>query len=452
LQVIIGSTIAEGLVSIVSRLGLGLLLGLIGGLVIALLLRVEHVVPEGLENVSTLSLVVALFFVSNALLPESGVMSVTAAGMVVGNFRTRVQRDLLEFKEQLTVMLIGMLFVLLAAQVRIADVRALGLAGVATVAALMLVVRPLDIAVCTWGSGLSRRERLFLSWISPRGVVAAAVATVFAQAFEVAGIPGGTQLQALVFMVIAGTVVIQGLTGGTVARLLHLRKPDHQGWAILGANEVGLTIARLLRMSGEEVVFVDSKVVMGNVIHERTLQRAQLDDRAACIAVTPNEEINLLFARSAREEFKVPRIAVAVGLNDAGVNPTIVKARGADVLFGAPRDVGMWSVRLRRGFVVLESWRLEKKPARTETEGSGEGAFDFPRARILPLVVGRGDGAFAVHGGKEFRKGDRLHVAVYKDELAEAHAWLEARDWAFVESLDPTAPVAGVTPGPVGVS
>ena len=151
---------------------IGLVFGALGGTVIALLLRWHKVVPEGLENVLTLSLVVALYQVSNATMAESGIMAVTAAGFVVGNAPAPGLRDLMEFKEQLTTLFIGLLFVLLAALVRVGDVVDLGWPGVITVAALMLVVRPLDVWISTAGSDLGWREKTFLSWLAPRGVAA----------------------------------------------------------------------------------------------------------------------------------------------------------------------------------------------------------------------------------------------------------------------------------------
>ena len=109
-----------------------------------------------------------MFHLSNLIQPESGIASVTVAGLVVGNIRTRALSDLMEVKEQLTVLLIGMLFVLLAADVRFAELRALGVPGLLTVAALMFVVRPLNIAAGTAGSGLKLREQAFLAWLAPR--------------------------------------------------------------------------------------------------------------------------------------------------------------------------------------------------------------------------------------------------------------------------------------------
>ena len=401
----------------------------------------------------TLSLVLALFQVSNTVVPESGIMTVTAAGMVVGNVRTRVQRDLLEFKEQLTVLMIGMLFILLAADVRLEDVQSLGWPGVITVALLMLIVRPVNVALSTLGSSLSLRERVFLSWLAPRGVVAAAVASLFAQSFAAAGIAGGRELQALVFMVIGGTVILQGLSGGLVARLLGLRRPAHLGYVILGANEMGQAVGRLLRMHDKQVVFVDSnpiacksveedgfKIIFGNVHHERTLQRAQLEDRAACLAMTANEEVNLLFARSA-VQFKVPHVLVAVRRDQLSVNPEIIEKAGAEVLFGVPRDLDLWIDRLRKDQVTFERWQMEAKPQKTN--GNSVQQFEFDRS-VLPLVVQRGKQAFPVNTGEEFKKGDIVHFAVAKENQQGYEKMLTDRGWRIVEPTDRDLPVGGV--------
>jgi NhaP-type Na+/H+ or K+/H+ antiporter len=213
----------------VSRLGFGAALGLAGGLLLSRLLHREGLIPEGLQSVLTLAVAVALFEGSNAVMPESGIVTVVMAGLVVGNSRAPAVADLREFKEQLTVMLVGLLFVLLAADVRLAQVRALGWAGLATVLVLMFVVRPLNVLAGTFGSDLSWRERAFIAWLAPRGIVAAAVSSLFAQTLTREGMPGGTELRALMFLVIAVTVVVQGLTGGLVAGRLGLRRPSDSG-------------------------------------------------------------------------------------------------------------------------------------------------------------------------------------------------------------------------------
>ena len=135
--------------------------------------------------------------------------------------------------------LVAMLFVLLAADVRLMDVFGLGWRGVGTIAVLMFVVRPLGVALCTRGSDLTTKERAFIAWLGPRGIVAAAVASVFAQQLESAGVGDGLELRALVFLVIAVTVSVQGLSSGYLASALGLRRRSNSGYAIVGANALG---------------------------------------------------------------------------------------------------------------------------------------------------------------------------------------------------------------------
>lgn len=440
------ASIAEGAVSVVTHLGGGLLFGLLGGFIIAAALRLRRVVPEGLENVFTLSLVLVLFQVSNALMSESGIMAVTAAGIVVGNSRTPVKRELMEFKEQLTVMFIGLLFVLLAADVRIDQVIALGAPAVWTVACLMFVVRPVNIFVSTAGSNLSFREKTFLAWVAPRGVVAAAVASLFAQTFADAGIEGGEQLRAVVFTVIAGTVLIQGLSGGLVAKMLGLRRSVNRGYAVLGANALGRLVGRVLADGGHEVIFIDNnpseckaaeeqgfRVVYGNALEERTLQRAQLEDRAGCVMVSTNEQVNLIVARATKADFKVGRVYVACRRDSLNVTPTIVHDAQAEVLFGRPRDLDLWAVRARRETVRLENWRLDEAPAPADGAKPVKEILDAAHNLLLPLTVTRGTRLSPVSDRQSFRPGDVVRFAAFVDQYENARSVLVERGWVRVE-------------------
>jgi hypothetical protein len=404
---------------------------------------VRRIVPEGLENVFTLSLVLLLFQVSNAFLPESGIMTVTIAGLVVGNMRTHIADELKEFKEQLTVLLIGMLFVLLAADVRIAEVRGLGVPGLLTVLSLMFIVRPVNVAVCSMGSDLSWRERSFLAWLSPRGVVAAAVASLFAQDIAGYGIEGGNELRALVFLVIATTVLVQGLTGGVVASLLGVRRPAHLGYAVIGANELGHALGRILRDHGEEVVFVDNnpdachvverdsfRVVYGNPLEERTLARAQLEDRAACVSVSMSDEVNLIVGERCIKDYRLHRVYIA-NSRDQSVTPSMIGATGCRVLFGTPHDLELWSMRLRRGTARVESFTRGTPPKQTDdAEPDGRAPFDTPPGLLLPLILVRKNTTIPVNDAEKPRAKDVLHVAVFEERREEARAWLERNGWS----------------------
>jgi NhaP-type Na+/H+ or K+/H+ antiporter len=430
-------SVAGGAWPFLSRLAFGAFFGAASGLGITALLRSERVVPEGLESVFTLSFAVALFQVSNAVVSESGILAVIVAGIVVGNSRSRALRDLREFKEQLTILLLGMLFVLLAADVRLAQVRFLGWAGLGTVLALMLVVRPLNILAGTLGSDLTWREKAFLSWLAPRGIVAAAVSSLFAQTLDEEGIAGGDELRALVFLVIAVTVVVQGLTGGLVASWLGLRRPSNTGYVILGANHLARAMGQALRAGGEEVVLIDSnedacraaeeegfRVLHGSGLEPGIQERAELDTRAGCLGLTSNEEVNLLFARRARKDFKVPRVWVAVRLGHLGVSEEVVRRLGGHLLFGGPVEILAWTHLLESGEARIERWQAETSQA---AEGS-PGALDLD-GLLLPLAVMRGKKVFPVDEGVTFRQGDRLYAAVAKERREDVEDRLRRAGW-----------------------
>ena len=345
---------------ILGRLFVGGLIGIIGGFVMAWLLGIRNLVPEGLENVFTLSLVFALFQISNALSHESGIVAVTIAGMVVGNRKTIIRRELMEFKEQMTVMLIGMLFVLLAADVRVGDMLALGKGGLYTVLALVFFIRPLNIVFGTMNSDLSFKQKMLLAWLAPRGIVAAAVASYFAIELEKNGIDGA-QLRAMVFLLITVTVLSAGLTGSFVANLLGLKRKSDQGWIILGANAVARALAKLMKSNNEEVILIDEnpslcrmaekeklKVIYGNGLEENILLRAEVDLRKGAIGLSENEEVNMLFARRTKEVGKVPRTYISIKRDDEGVTADMVDEVGAIIPFARAIDLEKWSLWVRK--------------------------------------------------------------------------------------------------------
>ena len=248
-----------GAVETTGKLFFGTLAGGAAGLAMVGLLRFRRIVPEGFENLVALGGALVTFVLCEEVLKESGILAVTVAGMVVGNLEERVAQELSEFQEQLTLALIGLLFVLLAANVRMAHVIELGTGAWLTVAALALVVRPIGVALCTAGSTLNLRERLFLSWVAPRGVVAAAVASIAAAVLiDVGRADEAREIGALVFLTIAVTVLVQGGSAPIVARLLRVRAPGREAVVILGAEGLGFALAEVLGRSGRRVLFVDT--------------------------------------------------------------------------------------------------------------------------------------------------------------------------------------------------
>lgn len=269
----------------------------------------KYWIPEQLQNPASLMLVVIAYTVSNMIQNESGLLATTVMGVILANQRRVDLRHILEFKENLSVLIIASLFIVLAARISPEDLQLVNwwLAAVYLLV-LVLIARPIAVWVSTIGAGLSWQERLFMSWMAPRGIVAAAVASVFAIALQEA-MPesGASQLVPLTFAVIVGTVTVYGLTSSAVARLLGVSDQDPQGVLIVGASPVARAVGAILQRHGVVVSLVDTNrgnvtagrmaglhIAYGNVLEELFFENLDLRGMGRVIAMTPNEEVNTL--------------------------------------------------------------------------------------------------------------------------------------------------------------
>ena len=432
---------------LVVRVGFGLLAGGFVGLLLAGVLRVRHLVPAGLENIFTLAVVLLLFEGCEQVISHSGILAVTIAGAVLGNLPIPISRELREFKDQLTVMLIGLLFVMLAADVRYAHVAALGVPGLLVLAVLVGVVRPVGVWLSTRGSGLSRRERLFIAWVAPRGIVAAAIASLTAIGLESESLPGGVELRALVFLTIAGTVLLAGLTAGPVARLLGVRLPKREAVAILGAHGLGLVLAEELSAGGIPVVFLDSNpqncrraeeagfnVIYGNALEERILQRARFEEVRVAIGLTANQTVNAVFVDRARDLFRVPEGLVAVERVDAGFAKELFDKEQAKVVFDGPHDMGRWDVRARRGALDVEHLRYSAEAA---DESAPIEALSTLEQGYALVAVERGSRVQPVAADFGPKEGDVATVAIHATSADDVLGRLAAMGWLPVDEPSP---------------
>jgi hypothetical protein len=361
------------------------------------------------------------------------------AGLVVGNLRSPVDEGLREFKDQLTALMIGAVFVLLAADVGLGEVAGLGWAAAAVLAALVLVVRPLAVWLATRNAEMPLRERVFISAIAPRGIVAAAIASLTAGTLSARSIEGGTELRALVFLVIAGTVVWAGIVAWPLASLLGLRLPARDRIAILGAQGLGLALARELRAAGQTVVFIDSdaqrcraaeeggfSVVFGDGLRERTLLRIPIEVVGTAIGATFNENLNSQFVRLARDTFGVKRGLVSVDSFDGERPPQHVVRQGADVLFDGPHDQELWDVRWRQGQVeILRAIKVDRseRPSPRSTLTRAE------RELFVPLTFERKGRVAPMSLSASLRAQDAAAVAVHRSKRQEAIEALLSLGW-----------------------
>ncbi len=339
----------------------GTLVGGLGALVTVIILR-RFWVPDFLQSPVLLMLVAGAFTASNLAKAESGLFTVTIMGVFLANQRVVPVNHIIQFKENLRVLLIASLFILLAARVSPADIRELGWAGPVFVAFLILVVRPAAVWVSTIGSSLSRNERLLLAWLAPRGIVAASVASVFALRLGEAG----DGLVPATFMVIVGTVAVYGLTAAPVARRLGLSNPNPQGIIFASAHPGARAIARGVKAAGFPVLLIDNDRASINsarmedlptaytsILSEPALEAAEESGLGRLLAMTADDDVNVLATLHFRELFG--RAEVYQLPPHGGSNPRVAGApphmRGRN-LFASEATYESLDERFAKGQVV----------------------------------------------------------------------------------------------------
>lgn len=254
-----GGSGEQAIAKFAGRIVSGVGLGVLGGCAIAWVFK-KRIVPLNLLNAFVLAAATLVYGVTECVISEAGLLSVTVAGLVVGWFRPVELKHIQEFKAEITDLLIGMLFLLLAPRLRFEQFAEFGAQGAALVGCVIFLVRPLNIWVSTRGSGLSVREKLFLSWVAPRGIVAASVASLFAMALTGKDVGVDARfLESFVYSVIVSTVLLQGFTAGPLAKALGLQRPAPEGWLLVSAGAFARRIARFLREeTGREVLLLDT--------------------------------------------------------------------------------------------------------------------------------------------------------------------------------------------------
>lgn len=252
-----GHALSHTLLAFAKIVGIGLLLGSLTGYLYGNILR-RHWLPEFLQSVTTLGLVIFVFAISSSIQHGSGLLAVTVMGIWLANMRDVSLEEILDFKESLSILLISVLFIVLSARLDFQRFFHLGWQVVFIFLSIQFISRPLSVMISAIGSKLSWPERHLLSWIGPRGIVAAAISALFAIKLEAAGYPEAELLVPLTFSVIIGTVVLQSATSRFIAKRLGVAEPEPRGFLIIGANMVARAIGRALLQAGFRVLLVDS--------------------------------------------------------------------------------------------------------------------------------------------------------------------------------------------------
>ncbi|MCM2371232.1 cation:proton antiporter [Aporhodopirellula aestuarii] len=309
--------------SLVWTLTVGLVLGCVGGALLTQSLR-RYWVPDHLHGVTALTLALLLFAISNKLAHESGLITVTVLGIWLTNQKHYDVEHIIELKENLRTLLIGCLFIVLGSRVNLADIGAIGVPGLMLVLTLVLIIRPLSVYFSLLGSPLNYRERTFIAGLAPRGIVAAAVSSVFALGMESRSdlsIPGSEQLATVTFLVIIGTVAIYGMAAGPLARFLNLADEASHGVLIAGADAWVRDFAHELKEAKIPLLLVDTnynkisqarmdgiRAECVNILNEHVREELDLAGIGRFLALTPNDEVNSLALRECKHLFDSSRL------------------------------------------------------------------------------------------------------------------------------------------------
>jgi NhaP-type Na+/H+ or K+/H+ antiporter len=294
----------------------GSLVGFISAWILYFLVK-KNWIPQYLKNVVSLSSVLGVFVFSNYIAHESGLLSVVVMGLVLANIKLPNLKELLHFKESLSILLISILFILLAANMNVEDMllvyswKALVLFFI-----VILVLRPLSVFVSTAWSGIHTNEKLFISWVGPRGIVAAGIASLFGLELRSLGVSGAEYITPLVFLIVLGTVLLNATTARPIAKLLKVYLEMSGGIMIIGANKISRLIATYLEKNNRHVVLVDSNKVNiekakklglyafeANIYEDDLSQDIELSDIGFLMALTGSTEVNEFALQRFKKEF-----------------------------------------------------------------------------------------------------------------------------------------------------
>lgn len=266
----------------------------------------KSLIPHYLLNVVSLSVVLGVFVMSDVFAHESGLLAVVVMGMVMGNTNLPNIKELLYFKESLSILLISILFILLAANIDISDLELIYTwKTIALFLAIVLVIRPLGVFLSSIGSNLKLNEKLFISWVGPRGIVAAGIASLFGSKLIAKGEPGAEYITPLVFMIVLGTVLLNATTARIFAKLIGVFLNKSEGILILGASKVSRLIGEYLHKNERHVVLIDNnqsnidkaeklglEAISANIYSDNLTDNIELNDIGYLMALTANSDIN----------------------------------------------------------------------------------------------------------------------------------------------------------------
>ena len=405
--------------SIIQGLGLAIICSLVfgglGGWGIARVFQ-RGLVPPYLKSPVMLGLVLVVYVVSNVIQHEAGLLTVTVMGIVVGNMNLPSIGDMKRFKEYITIMLVSVVFVSLTADLEISSMASIGWRGVALILAILFIARPASIMLATVGAGMELRERALLSWIAPRGIVAAATAGLMGPRLVDAGYSAETLLP-LVFAVIFATVFSHGLSLNWLANKLGLASRHRDSVLLVGASPWTIELAQALRSIKVNVLVADTSwhalrparlagipVFYGEILSEFAEESVEIAHVRTVLAATSNDAYNALVCTAIAPEIGNDRVLQLSMGEDYEEDPqALSRPRRGQVAF----DLGADFEKLWRLYV--RGWRFFK--TRLSANYAYQNFLDDRPEDALEILALHADGKV------EFRSADAAVTAAAGDTI-----------------------------------
>jgi len=298
----------------------------------------KNFIPHYLLNVASLSIVLLVFVMSDAFAHESGLLAVVVMGMVMGNTQLPNIKELLYFKESLSILLISILFILLAANINMSDLELIfNWKTAALFGVIVFVIRPLGVFLSSMNSNLKLNEKLFIGWVGPRGIVAAGIASLFGSKLLKQGEPGAEYITPLVFMIVLGTVLLNATTARFFAKIVGVFLKKSEGVLIVGASKFSRLMGDYLQKNNRHVVLVDSnqnnvdkaknlglEAFSANIYSDSLKDNIELSDIGYLMSLTGNADINNYAINKFKKQFGEHgsfRLVSSDEMNDPENNP-----------------------------------------------------------------------------------------------------------------------------------
>ncbi|MXZ13434.1 MAG: hypothetical protein F4Y78_05450 [Candidatus Dadabacteria bacterium] len=392
----------------------GGVLGFLGGYAATFAVKRFYIYMEDFVDLFMLASALAVYGFAEMITADAGLVAAIVSGAIIGNLNIPEEEEMKKFKGKLTILVISLLFIFLAASLELDYIKDLGIYGLLVVLGLLFVVRPVEIFLLCIRSSLSIREKMFLSFVSPRGIIAASIASIIALELQQHEIEGGNIVQGLVFLTIAVSVLLQGGAGGFVSRVLGVNDKRNKV-VLVGANNLSRLLARLLERTGKEVCLIDTNrrlvelskseglnAVEGNSLTVDGLEKTEISSPDTLISLTTSDHVNVLACRLVRIDFKVSNVCALLNKNATPSEIEDMERFRVPLAFGKKFDVmDIYSKILEKEYVVFRSRVIDK--------------MDFEKLlpeHLIPLIVERTrtDEVLVYHQGINLEVGDIVSI------------------------------------------